>query len=149
MTLQNSTSDKRPQLITVFAVLSLIGIGLALIFAVAPDNIFNGEGATASPPRDPSFQVLDVILGLIKLVGVIFILRMTKLGFYLYAAAEIAVAGMLLYQAKLSIDFYDTMIFSEDVPMDPAVFIVVFTAILIIGSILWVSVYASELKNMT
>jgi len=135
-------------IITVFAVLSLIGIGLTLIFALVPDDIFNGEGATASPPRDPAFQVVDVILSVIKLIGVYFIFRMMKVGFYLYAAGEVAVAGLLLYQAKQSIDYYDGMIFSEDVPMDPAIFIVVFTAILVIGSIVWISVYASQLKNM-
>lgn len=141
-------SAPRPAIITVFAILTLVSCGMALIFALVPDNIFNGSGDVPSPPRDPGFQIADVVLAAVKIAGAIFLLRMQKIGFYIYTIAEVAVVGLLLYTTKESLDYYDQMIFPSDLAMDPAIFIIITAVVLIISSIVWIGVYASQLKNM-
>ncbi len=141
-------SAPRPTIITVFAILTLIACGFSLIFALVPDNIFNGSGDVPSPPRDPAFQIADVAMALVKIAGAIFILQMRKIGFYIYTIAEIGVVGLLLYTTKASLDYYDLMIFPSDLALDPAILIIITAIVLIISSIVWVGVYASQLKNM-
>ena len=143
-----SSESQRPTILTIFVILTLVNCGLSLLFALVPDSVFNGFGDAPSPPREPAFQIADVVLALAKIGGAVFLLRMQKMGFYIYTIAEIGVVGLLLYTTFTTLEYYENMIFDANLSMDPSVFIILTAAVLIISSIVWIGVYASQLKNL-
>ena len=142
------SASQRPTILTIFVILTLVNCGLSLLFALVPDSVFNGLGDAPSPPRDTAFQIADVVLALAKIGGAVLLLRMKKMGFYIYTLAEVGVVGLLLYTTFTTLDYYENMIFDANLTMDPSVFIILTAAVLIISSIVWIGVYASQLKNL-
>lgn len=140
---------QRPTIITLFSILTITFCVIMIVLAIVPEDVFNGDDAGTSPPRDMTFRIVDIVIALIKVGGAIFLLQMKKMGFYLYTFGEILYVGSLIYVTKQQLDFYDGMIFPADLQLDPTIFITITAAVLIVGSIIWISVYASKLKDMT
>ncbi len=140
---------QRPTIITLFSILTITFCVIMIVLAIVPEDVFNGDDAGTSPPRDMTFRIVDIVIALIKVGGAIFLLQMKKMGFYLYTLGEILYVGSLIYVTKQQLDFYDGMIFPADLQLDPTIFITITAAVLIVGSIIWISVYVSKLKDMT
>lgn len=149
MSNQNLESlGQRPTIITLFSILTITFCVIMIVLAIVPEDVFNGDDAGTSPPRDMTFRIVDIVIALIKVAGAVFLLQMKKIGFYLYTIGEILYVGSLIYVTKQQLDFYDGMIFPADLQLDPTIFITITAAVLIVGSIIWISVYASKLKDM-
>ena len=94
--------NKRPVFLTVLCILTFVGSGLALLFAliglVAAGAI---ESFAASIPGMPDLgdvgiftQIIRILLYAGSLFGAIMMLKLKKLGFYLYVVANVVLLVM-------------------------------------------------------
>ncbi len=144
----NELENQRPKIITLFVTLTFLFCGIMILFAVVPDSVFNPDN-NPDNVRNPYIQFGDVAISLIKIIGGILLLRMKKMGFYLYTLGEIAYVAMLIPQTLDEIEKADNYMFPADMPVDPAILVAGFSGLLILCSIIWISVYASRLRQMT
>ena len=99
---QTAQENKRPVFLTVLCILTFVGSGLSLLFAliglVAAGAI---ESFASSIPGMPEMGDVGILQQIIRIVllggslfGAIMMLKLKKLGFYLYAVANIAILIM-------------------------------------------------------
>ena len=138
---------KRPTVITVFAILTLIYCGFSLITALLPEDMFSG-GDAPSPPREPMLQFADVFLSIVKVAGAILILQMRKLGVYLYVGAELLFAVLMVVNLQKQLAFLDEMAYYDDLPMDPGTFVIFGAGVALIASAAWIGIYLYHFQKM-
>ena len=144
----DQTPYKRPTIITVFAILTLVSCGFSLIGALLPTDMFSGNSDVPTPPRDDMMRFADGFLAMVKAGAAILILQMRKIGVYLYVGAELMIAGLMVINLKKQLDFYDEMSFYNDLPVDPTIFTIIGVAFGLIFSAVWIAVYVMNLKKM-
>lgn len=144
----DQSPHKRPTIITVFAILTLVSCGFSLISALLPSDLFSGNSNVPTPPRDDMMRLADAFLAMVKIGGAVLILQMRKIGVFLYVGAELLVAALMVFNLKKQLDFFDEMAFYNDMPIDPAIFTIIGVAFGLIFSAVWIGVYVANLKKM-
>ncbi|MEM0999633.1 MAG: hypothetical protein AAGN35_21425 [Bacteroidota bacterium] len=140
------TPPQRPAVITVFAILSIIGCALAILGMFISNDLFT-QDLTVQPPSPPDWiKYAGGALAIVKLIGAIQMLKMQRLGFYLYAAGEAATAILGIISARIVLDLLSG--FDIPGPVDLRTTLFISTGISLVLSVVFIGVYASQLKNM-
>ena len=99
----------RPGMLTVLCILSMIFNGLLLIFCLigifalaAISGMFPGL-LSGLLPSSPLYAILSVVLCAITFYGVIQMWKLKKMGFYMYAGAQVAGVVISTMQTGFSI----------------------------------------------
>lgn len=141
---------RRPALITVFAILTLIGTLLTVVSLFVPfDFLTSGAPSNIQPPEMPGYITYgQFVLALLKGAAAILLLQMRKMGFYMYAAAESVYVVLSIIGAKLGLDWVETIPLQPNMPIDPGTLIIAATGISLLVSLVWIGGYASQLNKM-
>jgi hypothetical protein len=140
------TKPQRPIIITVFAIFTFIGCGIAIITAFVPADLFS-RGLQSPPPIPPKWiGLVGAALSVVKILGAWQMLKMNKIGFYLYAAGEVAVAALSILTLRVMMDLYEGYV--NRAPVDPEWLLKISTGFGLVLSIVFIGVYASQLKKM-
>ena len=133
-----STSE-RPSIITTFGILTFIGAGL---------SILAGFGGIAGGGEFFAINSILILLSGAKIVGVLKMFKMEKMGFYIYTAAEVAVSifNVISLQRQTDQMFEELPQLAE--VMSEETFIAVNAIAGVIFSLVWIGAYGSQLKNM-
>ncbi|MEM7037090.1 MAG: hypothetical protein AAF570_08945 [Bacteroidota bacterium] len=144
---QSGAENPRPTILTVFAILTLVGSGLFLLFAIAPIDL--GVDQSSMRPEPPIWMKIGEIATLIaKIAGALLILRMMKIGFYVYAVAETILAVLIVISAKMNIDFIRDNAVIVDGPLSAEMLNLVSAGVMTVLTLVWIGVYATNLKHL-
>ncbi len=137
-------SLKRPTMVTVLAILTIAGsvfyFGYLLMTMFVPDL------NTVETPAWMNITTLVAQIG--KIVAAILLLRMSKIGFYLFALLETVATVIFLLACKLTMDYMDSSFVNPDLNFDPKVFVLVFMGMGIGLAIIFIAGFASYLGTM-
>lgn len=144
--MDDSLSPARPTFVTILAIFTIIGTVM----------YFGWIGLTALVP-ELSGQEVDVpvwltigayVTQLGKFVAAILLLKMCKIGFYLYAGLEVLSTICALLIGKVNMDYIDSSYVNPSFPMDPKVVVLVAMGMWVGMAILFVGGYATHLQKM-
>jgi hypothetical protein len=142
----NSLSKPRPVLVTVLAIFTILGavftFGFGLLKEVVPEIAYNDV------PLPAWITITTYVLVTGKLVAAILLLRMRKIGFYLYAAFESIAAVLSIIGGKISMEYMDSTYVNPNLPFDPKVLMLFIVGMGIGLSILFIGGYAAHLNKM-
>ena len=137
---------QRPVIITVFAIFTIIGCAMAILGAFIPTGLFTRD-LTYSPPQPPAWiGYVGALLAVMKLVGALQMLKMRRIGFFLYAAGESASAIISIVSARIVLDLMAG--FDMPGPIDLNLILIITTGVNLLLSVVFIAVYGSQLKNM-
>ena len=141
-----TASQPRPVLVTVLAIFTIVGtvftFGYAGLTELLPELKANNV------PLPAWINVLSYILAVGKLVAAILLIRMKRIGFYLYAALEGVSAVLSIIGGKIGVDYMDTGFVNPQLPFDPTIIVMVFVGVGIGLSIAFIGGYAAHLSKM-
>lgn len=136
----------RPTIITVLCIMTLVGTGIGII----QDTILIiAGGLGASEIKYPFWMpVLGFCLGLIKIAAAILMLRMKRIGFFLYAPAEAGIAVLAILSGKIQMDYIESIPTNQDLPFDPSYIAMGTSAVWLVASVAFLIIYASQLSKL-
>lgn len=139
---------ERPTVVTVFAILTLVYVGVTLLLALLPLDLVGGNSPYATPERNPTLQVLDILLALGKGAGAYYLLKMKRLGFYLYTVCEVGVVILSIVYMQQQLDWLEEYPVPSSAPFDPSMAVIGGVGLSLVFSLIWIGVYASNLSKM-
>ncbi len=135
---------KRPTLVTVLSILTIAGsvfyFGYLLMTMFVPDL------NTVETPLWMNITTLVAQIG--KIAAAILLLRMSKIGFYLFVVLETAATIIFLLSSKMTMDYMDSSFVNPDLNFDPKVFVLVLMGMGIGLAIIFIAGFASYLSRM-
>jgi hypothetical protein len=136
----------RPTLVTLLAVITIIGV--VFTFGLAGLKELIPELARNDVPLPVWVTATTFLMVLGKLVAAIFLLRMRRIGFFLYATFESISAILSIIGGKIGMDYLDSSFINPDFPIDPKVMMLLVVGFGIGLSILFIGGHASHLSKM-
>lgn len=145
-TQQDLPPTPRPTLVSVLAILTLVGNGLyfanELLVAAIP-------GLDFSFVELPTWVVaVTYVASVVKVVAAILLLRMRKVGFYTYVASELATAAMAIVNMRLALDYTDSTTTNPLLNFDPALLPIVGLCLSLGLSIAFIGGFGAHLGKM-
>lgn len=137
----------RPSLITVMCILTLVGSAIGIVTDVI--SLFSIQVGSVVLPYPIWLPALGLLFGFGKIAAAIFLLRMKKIGFYIYAPAEVGIACLTMISGKIQMDYMDDSFVNQTLPFDPSILTMATTGLWVILSIAFLIGYASQLNKMT
>lgn len=143
---RNTEIAPRPVLVTLLAILTIVGIILGLGFDLIKRAI-------------PELSVNDIELplwltigsyamSLLKFIAAILLLRMRRIGFFMYAIGESIAAVFSMIGGKIGMDYLDTSYSNPDIPFDPKVLLLFVIGLGVGLSIVFIGGYGAHLSKM-
>lgn len=140
-------AEPRPILITIFAIITLVGVAFTLLSSVIPSDTFTSN--FQETPELPGWLVgLGAVIAFAKLGAAILLLRMKRAGFFIYVIAESGAAILQIIGARIMIDLLSPF-GNANFPISMETLIMIFTAFSLLLSLVFILVYASQLNKMT
>lgn len=139
-------SQPRPTLVTILAILTLIGAVLTLGYQGLKEMI--PELERNEVPLPSWITVVTYAMTALKVLGAILLLGMRRAGFFLYACAETVSAVMVILGGKYTLEYMDVSFVNPNLAFDPQVFAIVFIGMSIGFSILFIGGHAAHLGKM-
>jgi hypothetical protein len=139
-------SPQRPTILLVLCVLTLIGTGLGLM-----SDLLNLLGVQFSNDRIlyPLYiPALGVPAAGAKIAGAVFMLKLKRLGFYLYAGGEAIIATLAMLSGKIQVDYFNAHGSNSGISTSAEMMAIVLTGIWLVLSLAFLLIYASMLKHM-
>ena len=144
---QQSQDNQRPAIITIFAILTIIGVVMTIVSALMPSNMF--MSSFQNTPELPGWiTVGSLCLAGVKLLAAILLLKMKRMGFFLYVVAESASAILQIIGSRIMLDLLSPFE-APDMPISMDVIILITTVFSLIISLVFILAYASQLNKMT
>jgi hypothetical protein len=141
----NSEPKTRPVLVTILAIFTIIGFffefGYLAVQELVPE-VTNG----VSLPLWWKASYYSLVTG--KLVAAIFLLRMQRFGFFMYAAFETVSAVLSVISTKIAMEYMDSSYVNPSIPFDPKVLLLVGAGVWLGLSIAFIGGYAAHLGKM-
>lgn len=141
--------EERPFIITLFAILTLVFVGGTLLLAFLPTDLIGGDSPYADPERNSVLLVMDIFLAIGKGLGAYLILKMRKIGFYLYAVCEVLVAFFSIIGLQSQLAWLESYPMPATAAFDPETALILGTGFFLLMSLVWIGVYASHLQKMS
>ncbi|MEY3441788.1 MAG: hypothetical protein RLZZ519_69 [Bacteroidota bacterium] len=142
----NTLPKPRPVLVSILAILTILGavfaFGFAGLQALVPDLSRN------EVPLPAWVTIAAFVVIAFKVVAAILLLRMRKMGFYLYAGFETLSALLAIVEGKIGMDYLDSGFALDNLPIDASVLILLTVGIRIGLSILFIGGHAAHLGKM-
>lgn len=142
----NPPAQSRPLLVHILAVLTILGAiaayGYALVKLAAP------EIAQNEVPLPAWIPITSFLLTAGKVVAAIFLIRMRRIGFYLYAGFESLYAIMVIVESKFQLDYIETGYVNPSIPFDPNFFVLLLAGVSIGLTIVFIGGHAVHLSKM-
>ncbi|MFN8393146.1 MAG: hypothetical protein U0176_00580 [Bacteroidia bacterium] len=142
----NPTAQPRPLLVLILAILTILGAvttyGYALVKLAAPEIAMN------EVPLPAWIPITSFVLVAGKVVSAIFLLRMRKIGFYMYAAFESIFAIMVIVESKFQLDYMETGWVNPNIPFDPSFFVLLLAGVSSGLTIAFIGGHAAHLSKM-
>ncbi len=147
----NSSTDSiiqpRPMIVTILAIFTIVGTVLYLGFLLIKPLIPEIGAQEVDLPT--WMDVSNVGLSLGKLVAVLLLMRMRRIGFFLYTILEVVAATVTIIGSKLTMDFMDSSFVNPDIDFDPKILVLAMLGMSIGLSIIFIGGFASQLSKMT
>ena len=139
------TTTPRPTLVTLLAVFTFIGtaayFGWLLLGWLVPQF--------AQQEDWPLWVVVTICIGQAgKFVAAILLLKMRRMGFFLYTGMELVSATMGIIGSKVTMDYMDSSYVSPDLQFDPKIMVIGLLCMSIGLSIIYIGGFASHLSKM-
>lgn len=142
----NALPKPRPVLVSLLAILTIVGaifsFGFAGLQALVPELSRN------SVPIPIWLTTIAFVLIAGKLVAAILLLRMRRIGFFMYAGLESLAAILSIIEGKIGMDYLDAGYTLDRLPIDPALLILLSVGFRIGLSILFIGGHAAHLGKM-
>jgi hypothetical protein len=142
----NTLPKPRPVLVTILAILTIIGAVLA--FGVDALKELVPELARYDVPLPIWITVVSYCMTIGKLIAAIFLLRMKRIGFYAYAACESIQAILSIVGGKISMEYMDAGYSNPNIVIDPKVLMLFLVGLGVGLSIVFIGGYAAHLSKM-
>jgi hypothetical protein len=142
----NSLPKPKPVLVTILAILTILGTAFTFIYALLQEAV--PELQANEVPLPTWLTITTYILAAGKLVAAIFLLRMKRIGFYLYATFESIAAVLSIVGGKIGMEYMDSSYVNPNLPFDPKVFMIFVIGLGIGLSIAFIGGYAAHLSKM-
>ncbi len=141
--------NRRPTIITVFAILTLVYTGFSLISYAFGGLLSSNSQFTPEGFETPLWETLvSAVLVLGKGGAAFMILKMRKIGVYLYTVTEVALTLLGLLGLDRSLQLMRERPEFDEMPFDMGMITIVTFAFMAVLSILWIAVYFSQINKM-
>lgn len=144
---ENQAAEGTPALVLIFAVMTILWSLLTFLGSILPalHLIDPSDGFLIEVPAWIDYSVLG--MSALKFVAAILLIKMWKVGFYLYAVAELCVA---ILNVIYGISLYEWAEGSASASggIDPTLVVIIFMAVQMALSIVWVGGHSAHLHKM-
>lgn len=144
--MDETPNTTRPTLVTILAILTFVGSGAYLGYVALSGLVPELELQSIELPMWITATTIVAQVG--KTIAAILLLRMQRLGFYIYAGLEVISAIASIVSGKITMEYMDSTYVNPDLPFDPKFFVLVVMGMSIGLSILFIGGFAAHLGKM-
>jgi hypothetical protein len=142
----NPELDQRPTLVSVLAILTIVGtafyFGYCLLKAAVPE-------ISMQEVELPLWMTIsNCVIQLGKLAAAFLLLRMRRIGFFLYAGLETTSAILTMIGGKMTMDYMDSSYVNPSLNFDPKILVLAMLGMSIGLSIAFIGGFAAHLSKM-